>query len=467
MLLATIVVARMLGKAVYGEFGVIRSTVDMFVVFAGFGLGLTATKHVAEFRRNDPERAGRIIALSWLVAATTGGLMALTLFLLAPWLAERTIDAPHLTGVLQVGALCLFLNALNGAQTGVLAGFEAFRTVAWVNLVVGLISFPILVGGAYYGGLIGTVWAMAANLAINWLLNHLALRKEARRCQVPLSFTHCLCELSVLWRFSLPAVLAGTMVGPVRWVCNAMLANQPHGYDELGVFSAALVFQQLTLSAGEMLNAPLLSTLSNVGTRSSEKLQVANILSSWILGVAVAIPLLCFPEIAQRLFGADFSTRGFTLASALVVFCTTIMAFKAGLARVLAANGLLWWGFLSNVSWAVVLIGSAVFFVPWGATGLAASFTLAYAVNTAVLVPLYRSRKLVPKGTLLSCDAGLIWFVLLTLVFLNYMDVPLHFRAVLFGPAVLLPVIAFIRLMKPFYSDTTTWTAIPVRANTL
>ena len=51
MLAAWVLVARMLGKTGYGELGMIQSTVGMFGVFAGFGLGLSATKHVAEFRR--------------------------------------------------------------------------------------------------------------------------------------------------------------------------------------------------------------------------------------------------------------------------------------------------------------------------------------------------------------------------------------------------------------------------------
>jgi len=68
MLAATVLVARMLGKTGFGELGMIRTTVGMFGVFAGFGLGLTATKHVAEFRRSDPDRAGRIIGLSGLFA---------------------------------------------------------------------------------------------------------------------------------------------------------------------------------------------------------------------------------------------------------------------------------------------------------------------------------------------------------------------------------------------------------------
>lgn len=446
MLCATILVARMLGKTVYGELGMIQSTVGMFGVFAGFGLGLTATKHVAEFRQSDPERAGRIIGISGLVAMGTGGLMALGLFMFAPWLAEHTINAPHLAGILRIGALILFINALNGAQTGALAGFEAFKTIAHVNLFVGLISFPILVCGAYFGGLAGAVWALAINLCFNWLLNHIALRKEARRHRVPFSFRDCSLELPVLWSFALPATLSGFMVGPANWACRALLTNQPNGYDEMGILTAALVFQGLLMFVSGMLSAPLLSMISNAGTNISEKLGTINILSTWILGVIVAIPLLCFPEIAQLAFGSDYATHSFRVTFSLVVFCTSIMMFKEGLARVLAANSLLWWGFFSNTFWAAILIVSTIFLVHWGAPGLAASLTIAYILNTVVLLPLYYSRNLVPKGTLLSLESGLIWLILTSLVLLNIADVMLVYRIVVFVPCLLIAGFAFKRI---------------------
>ena len=215
MLIASILVARMLGREVYGEYGMIRTTVTMFLVFAGFGLGMTATKHVAECRITDPERAGRIMAISGLFAVGTGTLVATGLFIFAPWVATHTINAPHLVGELRIGAFILLLNAVNGAQTGALAGFEAFRSIAKVNLWTGLVSFPLLICGAYWGGLRGAVWALAANMIINWLLNHLALRREAARFKVPFSSVGCFAEWPILLRFSLPAALGGIMVSPV------------------------------------------------------------------------------------------------------------------------------------------------------------------------------------------------------------------------------------------------------------
>ena len=93
-LLSGILVARMLGKYDFGRFGMIQSTVGMFSTFAGFGMGLTANKHVAEFRRTDPRRAGRLIVLSSLVAWGTGSLMTIGLVAFAPWMANHTLASP-------------------------------------------------------------------------------------------------------------------------------------------------------------------------------------------------------------------------------------------------------------------------------------------------------------------------------------------------------------------------------------
>ena len=84
-LLSSILVARLLGKTGFGELGMIQSTVGMFGAFAGFGLGLTATKHVAEFRQKDPVKAGRILALANIIALASGGIMTVALLVMAPW----------------------------------------------------------------------------------------------------------------------------------------------------------------------------------------------------------------------------------------------------------------------------------------------------------------------------------------------------------------------------------------------
>lgn len=126
--------ARLLGKVGFGELGMIQSTIGFMGTFAGFGLGLTTNKYVAELLANEPDRAGRIIGLCNIAAAVLGSVMALICVLAAPWLALKTINAPHLTLELQLGAPLLLISVIFGVQTSTLAGFQAFKAIAIINL---------------------------------------------------------------------------------------------------------------------------------------------------------------------------------------------------------------------------------------------------------------------------------------------------------------------------------------------
>lgn len=383
MLAATVLVARMLGKTVYGELGMIQSTVGMFGIFAGFGLGLTATKHVAEFRQSDPGRAGRIIGLSGLFALVTGSLMALGLLIFAPWLAEHAINAPHLSGVLRIGALILFINALNGAQTGALAGFEAFKTIAYVNLFAGLISFPILVAGAYFGGLTGAVWALALNLGFNWLLNHLALRKESRRHNVPFTLRDCSRELSVLWSFSLPAVLAGSLVGPVNWICSALLVNQPEGYSEMGIFSAANQWFAMLLYLPALLGRVMLPVLSEQLGQNEIKQSIKIMSFAIKMNALLVLPLVLLISIASpyimNLYGAGFRSGWPTLV--VVLLTTGLLTVQTPIGQIITASGKIWLSFAINFGWALIFIVSTILLLDLGSLGLATARAVSYAIQ--------------------------------------------------------------------------------------
>ena len=66
--------------------------------------------------------------------------------------------------------------AVNSLQMGVLIGFEAFKDVALVNLVRGLLTFPLMWFGAQRFGYIGAVYALVivwgASCAISYVSIH-------------------------------------------------------------------------------------------------------------------------------------------------------------------------------------------------------------------------------------------------------------------------------------------------------
>lgn len=455
-LLAWIVLARFLGKEGFGEMAVIQTTVGMFGVFAGFGLGMVATKHVAEFRRSDPARAGRIIALSQIVAMVAGGLMGVVMLVIAPWLAANVLSAPHLGGLLRIGALLVLLSAVYGAQRGVLAGFEAFKHIAWLNFLAGTLSFPLIVGGVYLAGLHGAVLGLVATSAIGCVANHMFLRHQIQKNNIPLAFSGWTRERRVLWTFSLPAFLTSTMIAPTIWACSALLVNQPGGYEEMGLFNAAYIFRNMFVLAGVTIAAPLLPILADRVNAPNEQMHRVNIALTWAIGAIPALPFLCFPELAQILFGEQYSGRAFLQVMVITLLFTCIILYKLGLSRVLAVNNMMWWGVADNAFWSIFIITSAYFLVRWGATGLSASFALAYIVNTIVFIPLYMRLRMVPRSSIFSREAMVIWAAILALPVINWFDISLLVRGGLFPVVVVSVVWGFWRLVGPTASKKST-----------
>ncbi|HRT06908.1 MAG TPA: oligosaccharide flippase family protein [Candidatus Paceibacterota bacterium] len=382
-LAASIVVARVIGKISFGELGMIQSTVGLFGVFAGLGMGLTANKHVAEFRGPAPVRAGRIIALSSAMAWCSGLLMTIVLIGLAPWLAERTLAAPHLAPLLRSASLLLLFSAVNGAQTGALAGFEAFKRIAGINFYAGLASFPLLVGGVWWRGLEGAVWGLVASQALTSFLSFLAVRSEARSAGVPLAYSGAIQEWGVLWRFSLPAVLGTVTTGPVYWLCNTLLVNRPDGYAEMGVLNAANQWFTALLFLPTVLGQAALPMLAerlgqNDRGRSSRVMWLSIKVNALISLPIVVVGSVC-SRVIMNLYGSSFGEAWLTL---VLVLCTAgLLAMQTPVGHVITASGRMWLGALMNLGWGLGFLGFTWLFLSWGALGLATARLLAYLLH--------------------------------------------------------------------------------------
>lgn len=383
-LCASILVARILGNSGFGELGVIQSTVGMLGTIAGLGLGITATKYVAEFKLKDPARAGRIICLSRIVSWIAGGGMALVLLNFGPWLAANTLAAPHLGPYLKIGSVLLLLGTINGTQTGALSGFEAFKSMARINLFSGLLAFPLTVGGAWWGGLEGSLYGLVASQSCNTLLNLYTLRSETAKFQIPLSYRDAHSEHGILWSFSLPALGGGLFVAPVYWICNSIIVNSPGGYGQMGVFNAANQwFTAFMFLPGVLSQAaiPVLSESLSLGDRSSSR----NILSFYLkMNILVIAPIIFCGSLASpsimAIYGPGFRDAWPTMVVALLT--AGLLAIQTPVGQIIAASGRMWLGTMMNAAWALCFIGLTAALVDWGALGLAWARLGAYLVHT-------------------------------------------------------------------------------------
>ncbi|HEY1787235.1 MAG TPA: oligosaccharide flippase family protein [Verrucomicrobiae bacterium] len=383
-LAASMFVARMIGRAGMGELGIIQSTVGMFSSLAGLSLGLAATKHIAECRVKDPIGAGETIGFLSLLSWCSGAGMTLVVFGLAPWLARHTLMAPALAPQLQAGSLLLFFGVINGVQTGVLSGFEAFKRIAQINFLSGVANFSLVVGGACLAGLSGVVAGLVIALALNCGLNFFGVRREASASGIAIRFKNFHRQWGLLWGFGVPGTLSGFISGPVGWSTSTELVRQPGGYADMGIYNVTNTWFQAVAFLPDLLAQVLLPILSSFhAAKDNRGTNRALALATWT-NVAIVVPVIVVAGLLSRfimgLYGPDF-VRGWPVM-VLTMLSAGVLMVQGPITNHLVAASRMWAYFWAHILWGGMFLAGAFLLVPGhGAVGLAAARLIAYVLN--------------------------------------------------------------------------------------
>jgi len=395
----SIFVARILGLEEFGELGIIRSTISMFTVFAGFGLGLTATKYVAEFKVKDKEKAGKVIGLTTLFAVAAGFVIAIIILAFAPFIGETMLVTPHLVDELRLSAVILFVSTINGSLTGALYGFEAFRLIAKITVAAGLLSFPFQVGLTLIFGLHGSLLGYGCSVFVLCVFNAIAIRKEAFKLGISIQYKGSLTELPIIYKFSLPALFSGLMVTPTIWLGNAMLVNQPNGYVEMALFSASNQWSSAVLFVPTVISNIALPLLSgSINGKQFKRILSINVIINFVVTLLIALLIFIFSSLIMTFYGEDFQ-KGKTVLI-ILAFSNIFVAINGVIGQAIAGKEKMWMGLLLNTFWSLALVTSAyvlLFVFELGAKGLAYAFLISYFFHT-VMVTIFTSLKLLNQS---------------------------------------------------------------------
>lgn len=389
-LVAAFVVARMVGTEGFGEYGTVQGTIGMLGVFAGLGLGMTSTKYVAEFLPTDKQRVGRVIGLSSMLSWGCGSAGGLFLLGAAPLLAVRVLNAAGITVLLWVAVPYLICATVNGAQLGVLSGFQAFQTIAWVNIASGVCTLAGTVAGAKLYGTLGAVGGLSLSQILITVLYFFAVRREARLRSVPLGYQGCWAERHILWRFSAPALLSNIVVSPVLWLCNSIMVNQPGGYAEAGIYNAANQWRLAILFLPTTLNSvtlPMLAGLYGANDRRGYRRMLGvGLAISVAVALAISVPIVLWAGPIMGGYGAGFASG--TKVLYLLALASVLMAGLNVVGQAIACEGRMWNGALLNLLWGLALVGCYYPLRQYGAIGLGLANLVAYLFHL-VLALLY------------------------------------------------------------------------------
>lgn len=397
---ATILVARILTKDIYGELSIIRSTIQMFIALSSFGIGATATKYIAEYRHTEPARAVRIYYISNIFILAMAVVMMGVLFVSAESIAANLLNAPSLAAELRIAACILFFSLMNGAQTGSLAGFEDFPVIARANILNGVLEVILLPLGAWLFGLSGAIIGFGSCFLGVFVFNAIALHRHLASLGVargavlrglrPADF-------KVVVKFSLPIAMSSWIIMVTYWFSKTFMIKAD-GFGSMASYGVAEQFKTQLLFLPGILSQVLLPIMSNKiaggerdkardAARTNIKINVAITFGAYLL-------ILAFGKYLLMLYGKSYTNL---MPLYILCFAAIIDSVCNSYVPVIISANRVWRIISYNLVWSATLIG--VYFCAsayiYAENALATAYLAATVAQCVLMTAFLRRRRLI------------------------------------------------------------------------
>ncbi|WP_333616451.1 oligosaccharide flippase family protein [Bacteroides pyogenes] len=389
-LLAGIICARILQKEAYGEFSMVRSTINMFIVFGTAGLDVTATKYISTYRKNHKEKIPLVYCVTKAFGVATAIITAVIMLASASLVATSILRHPHLTFPLRIGSVLLFFSILNAVQNGALMGFEDFRAIA-VNTLKGSICEALfMTAGAYFYGVNGAILGFGIGFIAIFATNRLSIRRHFKNLaltEIPFSQLR-IRDFKIIYTYSLPAALSALLITPSFWIIRSLLVNAD-GFQELATFEAADQWKIIILfvpSAISQIVLPILSSLlkdKNTFTNTFTTTLKYNLLIVGAVSFIFALCTICFSHQIMLLYGSTYTN---TTPLNILAVSTIFSALANVLEMAIYSVDGMWQCFFINCLWATSMITFTYIFISkgYGADGLSLAILIAYIISFVI-----------------------------------------------------------------------------------
>lgn len=377
MLISGILCAHVLTKEEYGQFGMVRSTIDLFYTVGAVGMGATTSKYIAQYLYSAKEKITEIYGMSNVFTIFCGVVISTVLYFFSNYIAFKMLNKTELEQPIKLGSLLLFVMVLNGMQNGALSGFEQFKTITINKLIASIFEALLMIVGAFYWKVPGAILGFGLGYAVLLLLNKHSISNAFKKHKIsyrPYKFyKNC---MPILYKFSLPALLTSLTITPIYWIIRTILVKHD-GYGELALFEASMQWQVAVSFIPSVLGSVLLPILSgyNGNIASYKRFYHYNLMSNLLVSSFVAIAIIVASPYIIGLYGKEYDN---SMPMIILMISSIIYSVNSVSCVLLTSRGYMWAHFIINILYSVVLLltSSIIISYGYGSTGLALAFLI-------------------------------------------------------------------------------------------
>ena len=351
----TIVLGRVLGIAVYGEFGALFS-LSFFLQFILLrSITVIDAQFVSKFKGQNNFQKIPLFHSKMLLYTTIIGIAAFAIFSLLSGQIAYFLHIDSVILVLLIGILFLFCWPLS-VNCGTIQGLQRFNSVALMNILPAVLRFIIGVGlvfigfgifGAVQGLVIGTIIAVVTSFyLLRDIMRLPGFKKSSRYISASPHISNpnlahdevhdITVEIKEAFRFSFPVLCAVVCIA-IPTNIDVVLVKHFFTASDTGLYTAVSVFGRIIFSLPIAMVTVMYPKVVEAHAQKSETRNLLNrsLLYTGIPAGLIAITFYVFPKFFLGIFyGAEY------LEAASFLQLYGIFIFFFSLATVLVYNSL-------------------------------------------------------------------------------------------------------------------------------
>jgi O-antigen/teichoic acid export membrane protein len=379
-LVANIIISRMLGKILFGEYSTVLVTLTAVANFSLLSMSSVVGKYSAEYREKDKDLAARAISLCSRISNAVGLIGLVLMAALAAPVAKYVLNDQGLATPILIGSLFVFAQNRALFLYSLMAGLEEYQQSALASMWAGIAYVVLIVVGAHYNQLLGAVSGLSAAAVVFWLCMVWVAMPALKAHGLPKIKKFDAFEKEVLLHFALPAIASGLLLIPGFWWLAAYLYRL-YGPGPAAIFSACNSIRVLILFVPMVISVVGNSVLNNtLGTEHYHRARQLMTLAIAIFTAVIVALVVVFASSILRIFGDQYSS-GYAV---LIVMAVSTIPEALGIAmrQRINANRLIWsWFFMVVLPWQSMEFFSSLWAIPlYGAMGAAISYGAGAAV---------------------------------------------------------------------------------------
>lgn len=335
LLVAGIIIARLLGKDLYGEYGVVKTTMFQIAAFSTFGLGYTSTKFIAEYTSVNQSMLRSITHAALSISTISSLLLCALLFIFSHNLANF-INTPQLYIAFRILGIIIVFRSLSTTGNGILGGYKKFRTIGINAIVSGIVMITLATPLTYFYSISGSLAALLASQFVLCVLNLISIWRLSKQLKNQRQDSFVLKLLS----FSLPVAMKEFTYMLQAW-CTSLFLARYTSIGEVGIYSAGTQWLAIVMFMPGLLNNIVMSYLSSETEPQSQKLMMRRmILINLVCSLLPFLVVFSLSGPITSMYGPTF--HGLQAVLNICIFQSVFFCISTVLSSELIATGHNW-----------------------------------------------------------------------------------------------------------------------------